>query len=240
MWLSKKHTRILENSTGVQQWGFWRWKQRAGEPSRLWAAFLQCSRSKRWRHSSVISQRFSPSGTWTWTETTLRQSRCTCPNRDWPPRRFCWYPACWSLTDAVICYKARRRTTACGRLLRRRRLRLSGPSPQPSEMLRRVVIQPLWCRQPNPPGCTSGNVTHSATSQHFCSSCSLLCFGLQRRGGPTGSARFLLRYHPQQTSPVFRPLKVRATSKHMKGGRCGVIKHSTKLCLENMCLKSVD
>lgn len=51
---------------------------------------------------------------------------------------------------------------------------------------------------------------------------------------------FLLRYHPQRTSPVFRPLKVRATSKHMKGGRCGVIKHSTKLCLENMCLKSVD
>lgn len=38
IWLLKKHTRILENSTGVQQWGFWRWKQRAGEPSRLWAA----------------------------------------------------------------------------------------------------------------------------------------------------------------------------------------------------------
>lgn len=51
---------------------------------------------------------------------------------------------------------------------------------------------------------------------------------------------FLLRYHPQRTSPVFRPLKVRATSEHMKGGRCGVIKHSTKPCLENMCLKSVD
>lgn len=38
IWISKQHTRILENSTGVQQWAFWRWKQRAGEPSRLWAA----------------------------------------------------------------------------------------------------------------------------------------------------------------------------------------------------------
>lgn len=201
-------------------------------------SFLQCSRSKRWKHSSVISQRFSPSGTWTWTETTLRQSRCTCPNRDWPPRRFCWYATCWSLTDAVICYKARRRTTACGRLLRRR-LRLSGPSPQPSEMLRRVVIQPLWSRQPNPPGCTSGNVTHSATSQHLCSSCSLLCFPETWRTNRLCTC-FLLRYHPQRTSPVFRPLKVRETSKHMKGGWRGVIKHSTKLCLENMCLKSVN
>lgn len=83
------------------------------------------------------------------------------------------------------------RTTACGCLLRRR-LRLSGPSPQPSEMLRRVVIQPLWSWQPNPPGCTSGNVTHSVTSQHFCFSCSLFCFGLQRREGPTGSAHVFL------------------------------------------------
>lgn len=206
------------------------------------ASFLQCSPSQRWQHSPVISQGFSP---------PVQPGPGLKPHWDSPDAHvqteidlhvaFCWYATCWSLTDAVICYKAGQRAD--------RSLRLPPKETTP------LVWSPTTAQR-NASSCGHPASLVSAAepsrlhfgerdAQRGKSALLLFLFTLLFWTPETWRTNrlctcFPLRYRPQRTSPVFRPLKVRATSKHMKGGRCDVIKHSTKLCLENMCLKSVD
>lgn len=82
-------------------------------------------------------------------------------------------PTCWLLMQWFFS-EARRRTTTCGCLPKGRRLGSSGHLLQQWKKKIYICVRSsalYGLGKPNPVGCTSGNLTHTVTSQHFCSSC---------------------------------------------------------------------